>query len=344
MKDNDVGKWLMRRVRAALQVADEWVVSEERGFTWWPHRLAQHVRYQPVVHTIKVGAETFSGLLLVRVETDVWRGVEPESHLALPLFNRLASLNSFVYDPLRERVTLRCSAYVDLLNAGLMARFFGAAAMLQAAEAQRLREVVENGEDEAQLTFDDSPHPQRGWRKQPDEILGAAAAMGAVGSGDSSFTADDLAQALKMPERPWTMAQSGERQLVAEFPFETGTSAGLFARTQAAPLRTALFQAFNDQSHPALGSGLLTLLRLPLILQPERAAELANELNLAESQGKSDGAFFGSWTLESNSRSLTYTSFIPRLLRVDGLVELLLLNAARRTAWAQDFLSNQAGR
>ena len=81
-----------------MRIDTEWSVVEERGFTWWAHRLRQRVRAEaPVLDNGDV-------LTAVRAETLVVEDVPPVGPMyeLVTMLNAHCLLSSWVYD---EEVT-----------------------------------------------------------------------------------------------------------------------------------------------------------------------------------------------------------------------------------------------
>jgi hypothetical protein len=219
-------------------------------------------------------------------------------------------------------------------NLTWLSRLFLAAVGLQAADAhikaQGLATVL-GGEP------DTSPHPRTGWRPRADEMLGVVEQVFAPqGRGPSPFTHFDFKAALRLEPRPWVPATGNGAGLTAELPFFDDVPAALGGRGAALLVATA------TERHPQLGSGALLRLSLPALpgadpADTRRGAQLAGELNRAESQAWSAAHFRGAWTFEP-TLGLTFVAFLPAAVYRARLLDAMLWSVAARAQWARSYL------
>ena len=94
MPASDIGLVAVEELFTDLMVDEEWAERRPRGFSWWSHRLAQHIEASPPV--IVGGREVCE----VRVWTDVARDVEEarEPLKWLSLTNMRATLSALIWD------------------------------------------------------------------------------------------------------------------------------------------------------------------------------------------------------------------------------------------------------
>jgi hypothetical protein len=98
---------------------------------------------------------------------------------------------------------------------------------------------------------------------------------------------------------------------------------------------TSLLQLNAEVVHPALGSGLMVLLRLPTIPLREPASVVANNLNLAETREHLDYSAVGAWCEDvSTPGDIAHVSFWPSAFNRPGLVSQIATDLGRRSAWA----------
>lgn len=105
---------------------------------------------------------------------------------------------------------------------------------------------------------------------------------------------------------------------------------------------TSVVQLFADVAHPEFGSGVLTLLRLPVNPEPRRVATLANELNSAEAHGDSGAPLLGAWCpdpSDEDGKTLSFCSFLPNILAGPGMLENQILYQAARSKFAAQHLA-----
>src|SRR5437588_1180429 len=75
----DVGLEAVERLYKQMQIDQPWSTREERGFTWWGYRLAQHVTAEEPVSEGQRICST------VRISTDVVRDVRGSGDAAAAL-------------------------------------------------------------------------------------------------------------------------------------------------------------------------------------------------------------------------------------------------------------------
>ena len=323
----DLGPWALEAIEALLQVDKEWCVPEDRGFTWWPHRLAQRAWAEPV-------REAYGERVArVHVATQVLREV-PVTDEVLRLLaeaNLTATLGGFVIDP-DGSLSAHCHAWFHRENTWQV-NLLSTAAVLQAATCEASVDSI-RGVVGGRVAV--SAHPDRGERPEPDEMLGIGGFVTEAGGAPSPYTPGDFEAAAREGEQLWLVSTTGGRALTAEVPFFGGTPAG---GPDEAGLETALLQLTAEDQHPELGSGLLALLRLPLTLPGAASARLANDLNRAEREAVTVSPLLGSWCLAGEE--VAFVSFTPAfVLRGDSesARRARLLNTAAwmtaRSLWA----------
>ncbi len=349
--EGDVGPQLLAFIYEQMKIDPEWSVREDRCLTWWGHRLAQRIWAEPVI--LEDGDE----IVRVHAETDVLRNVDTEAHAtqSLSILNRNASLSAYVWNPETKKISLRSSAYFHSQNFPWLSVFFLSSVSLQAAEAHLQPDALAKliGGD-----VDESAHPTNGFRKQKDEMLDVVPLLYAPwGKNPSRFTTEDFHAAMEPNPKPWLMANEGEHGLTAEFPFP------------GCMPPTALLTLDNEIRHPLLGSGLFSLLRLPLNLRGANVDSLASQLNLAEPRNPTRTHFLGSWCVDSDrnvkllqsgllltgeslpvgvmeqqgKEILSFCSFIPSVCYRPGLLENVIYSMGLRAMWSNQYLASQDG-
>src|SRR6266540_4516156 len=108
----DLGLQVIRSIHDALEVPAEWSLEAHRNFTWWAHRLAQHVWAEPArssneIEVVRIHASTD----LLRKVPDAERTVE-----GLSALNRFATLSALVWERESAEVVLHAAAYVHARN------------------------------------------------------------------------------------------------------------------------------------------------------------------------------------------------------------------------------------
>jgi hypothetical protein len=301
-----------------MRLDDRWLLRQERGFVWWPHRLAQRVWAEPIADYH--GTTTSR----VHIETDLLTGIHDQSRAieALAPLNRVASLSHLAVG--RDgRLRLHASLAVTPENLNLTGPFAVHVVSLQAADAHIKAEPLA---EFLRARIADSAHPSHGPRPEPDDLLDAIAYYADKGSGDSPYAETDFRQMALMQPRPWVIATASADGLDAELPF-VGNRPSIL-RNAGGPPETALLQVRSAHRHPQLGAGALLRLALPV----RTHAQIANDLNLADERDP-EGHQIGAWTLDGD-RLASYT-FLPAVAFTDELVQTFVWHAAARALWAR---------
>ncbi|MGH9383306.1 MAG: hypothetical protein ACRD2N_03295 [Vicinamibacterales bacterium] len=294
-----------------MQIDEAWSVREEESLTWWASSLAQRVWSDPARELQGVEVTT------LHLETDLLSGVrlDEATWQRLAGLNRFASMSAYVADQLTASIRLHASVSITEDN-WLMARTLALHAMaLQVADAHSEAEPLADAFGAAVAR---SGHPDRGSRKDPDEMLGVVEIYRQRGQDDSPFDADELADLVHIEPRPWVLAANELHRLDAELTFTTDT--------------TARLEFDNSISHPALGSGL----QMRLVLPVEPDAAIAQKLN-ANERLEPDAHQLGAWCVDDED-GLLFSAFIPSAAHVKSLSRAMAYHMSARNDWARALL------
>ncbi len=313
---NDVGLDVVRFIHKRMEIDPEWTVWHPRGFTWWGHRLAQHIWAEPCIDD--------QGIILSRVHArtdllDGFTGSDDQYVQLMRLRPVLTSLSGPIRDPRDSaRVQTAASVWVHAETKDCLGAVLAQAAIIQGdwadKEVEQLAKAVK-----ARPAY--SAHPKSGTRKQRDEILDVPSQLLIpMGQAPSRFQGQEMLDALNWLQRPpCVLATGNEAGFCAEFPFGSFTS---------------MLQASTDISHLVLGKGLHMVLQLPegpSGLDNPEAARMALELNEREQQPPPFAHFLGSWC---PAPTLCFLSFYPNSLFVPGWTTTLVQKAMGRAHWA----------
>ena len=294
-----------------MQIEAEWAVQERTSFTWWAHTLAQRVWVAE--------PREFQGVQLttLHIETDVLADVpmDAATWTRLAAVNQYATLSAYVADTAQGTIRLHSSVSLTADNF-LLAQSIALHAMaLQMADA-----YAEAAELAAAFggTVAATPHPHRGLRAQPDEMVGILEVYQQRGNGDSPFDADEIAQLVHLDPRPWTMAANQAHRLDADLEFATDVHARL--------------ELDASERHPSLGSGLQMRLLLPV--EPDDA--IAQRLNASECL-EPDAHQLGAWCVD-REHGLMFTGFVPAAAYGPGLARALIYHLSAKNDWARALL------
>jgi hypothetical protein len=302
---------VLRFLTARMQIEAEWAVQERTSFTWWAHTLAQTVWVAP--------AREFQGVPLhtLHIETDLLADVpvDAATWTKLASVNQFATLSAYVADPARAAVRLHSSVSLTEDNWPLARSIALHAMALQMADAYgEAPELAPAFGGRVAAT----PHPLRGFRERPDEMVGILDIYQQRGEGDSPFSSDEIAELVHLEPRPWTMASNELDRLVADLEFADDLPAHL--------------ELDASERHPALGSGLQMRLFVPV--EPDDA--IAQKLN-ANERLEPDAHQLGAWCVDPE-RGLMFTGFVPAAAYAPGLARALVYHLSAKNEWARALL------
>jgi hypothetical protein len=275
-------------------------------------------------------ARDSDGFAVVRLsaETAVLRNVPNTREVAdrLAGFNHHASMSAFVWHPAQASISLRCVAYAHPETTESVKGLFLAACGLQAADAHIKADPL------ARLLGGHpavSEHPLSGPRPQPDNMLSVIEQLFAPrGAGPGPFSDEEFAAAARSHVLPWTNPEA------------KGLTLRGVVLSADRPSGTGLLTMSGESRHPQLGSGLLSVLSIPIQYEPDMLLALSHELNLAEATtATARSYFFGAWFPELKPQQrLAFASFIPAASCRPGLIEAIGLSMAARAAWATSLI------
>jgi hypothetical protein len=302
---------VLRFLTARMQIEAEWAVQERTSFTWWAHTLAQRVWVAE--------PREFQGVPLttLHIETDLLTDVPmgATTWAQLANVNQFATLSAYVAN--QAAGTIRLHASVSLTSENwLLARSIALHAMaLQMADAYgEAAELAAAFGGNVAAT----PHPLRGLRERPDEMVGILEVYRQRGEGESPFDEDEMAALVHLEPRPWTLASNEPNRLLADLEFAIDMPARLE------------FDA--AEKHAMLGSGLQMRLLLPI--EPDDA--IAQKLNANECV-EPDAHQLGAWCVDGE-RGLLFTGFVPAAAYTPGLARALVYHLSAKSEWARALL------
>lgn len=105
------------------------------------------------------------------------------------------------------------------------------------------------------------------------------------------------------------------------------------------PPETSLVRVTTRATHPVFGHGALLAVRLPVGPDPAGAAELANDVDLAEATRDRTTTLLGAWAPNpAGVGSFGFSLFVPNLLARGGLLENLITHQGVRSRLATHLL------
>jgi hypothetical protein len=148
----------------------------------------------------------------------------------------------------------------------------------------------------------------------------------------ASSTEQDFAEPLAWAREQGLLATASATEVGIEVPWGEGN-----VGTQPATIALQ-----TTRPHPLFGRGLFGLLRLPVVVEPEDAAELADLLNGWEANHADLSPTLGAWTTDASQSGLAFVSFVPGVFAYPWLPRHLAPWMAVRARRAREWLE-QAG-
>lgn len=341
----DDGPELLDKIRADLQMDDEWIVSTPRSLTWWGEAIP--LTFSVAEPRLVSGDPTIKLTVCAAVLVDV-PATTPDVLAALNEINHVASTGAFVWLERERRIVAFLTHYA---YAGIepITEAMTAFALLLYGEAMGRSRLLA---DTLGGSLNTVAHPQSGVRQDYDEmmtfpetqVLPAGEGSNRWRDGELEFLAGYLA------DNGFGISTGSADGLSVEFPlarndvekyvrlrshFATG---GDFGDDPIAPffsMPTALAQLLC-LSHPLYGNGLLRLLRFPVRTSAD-ALSFANDFNIGEYRGLTAVPAVGAWC--ADDEGLVQTAFVPNYYRQDWVARNLAFWSGARTQWAFEALA-----
>ena len=294
--------YVLDEIQSRFQLDPEWMTRSDKQISWVAHNLEQSIEVSGPFESHGIDVVVVKST--VPVVQDV-RADEEKVCALLAIENRTAIGSAYVYDKDKREIFSSCKLVIHDENFNWrcihLQTFIITQLILAENTAEGLAEIVGGKVAAAPKT-----------RTEPDDMLGAMDAytlpLHQIASRFSVL--EEFEQASDFCNQVGGFSAGGD---------ETGTSLE-FRFTDE---QTALGQLRSDVEHPAIGKGLLSLLRMPMSLSDlRRAAIEANEMNLEEARFSKAINFTGAWTVnESGDRwDLAFSSFMPNVHFSRGLI------------------------
>jgi len=330
----DTGLRLVTKLMDHLMIDAAWAVPEERGFTWWSYRLAQHVQLGPPEWNGEVN------LCNVRIWTEMVRDVDGSENLMalLGAIDAESTLSAVLWQP-AERLIVDCfTATVHEQNIDWFSTVLATAAAMQNTDAHARAQALARA---CGGVLDVSNHRLNGMRPEMDDLLNVPRDIVArVGTEPSHF-----AGLLMEGVTPWLRqmnfcGSSDASDMTCEVPYTGSTPVAVLAdRGGPVVIETSLVQIDTATLHSAFGNGADLVIKLPAGLEPSQVDEWANWLNASEAQGASNTPLLGAWCPDSSSsedRTLFFHSFLANVIAMRGALENHTAYQATRSRWAAE--------
>jgi hypothetical protein len=315
-----MGRRVVELLRDHLSIDEEWMVEDDEGFTWWPHRHAQRIWAEAPVEQMGIVAQR------VNVETDLAHGdnvLDPSFELVLMLPFADASLAGPVV--VEDTVRLRSSAVVTEDNADWTGRLLQMASAIQLVNAEvRAGDLLSAME----LSESVSAHPTNGARAEPDEMLHVLDDLPEREGVSAWLGCEEMSAIPTMMSERGLPATGDEIAFTVELPFgDRGGSAVTGGDSH-------LLQVTTDP-HPSLGAGVRVRLRLRRWpREPDGRLLLPVSLNGWERDQPPGPHLLGSWAADPPTvdpdATPYFTCFVPNITFAPGILTNLVLSMGVR--------------
>jgi hypothetical protein len=305
----DAGERVVELIYEFLKIDEEWTQRHTNGFTWWAHRQAQHVTYEPAINDF--------GTMIsrVRIETEVLRAL-PE--FSLDELEAVGQYAPALCTPLLTDGSLRwgTSFFIHEQTVPHYSLIGAVAGAIQIFNAQFLGGIllsVIGGE------LAESGHPSNGTRPEADAMMRTAPEVIAQDErGASRFAGPAFAAIESSFGRQFSLdCNADEDGLTAEFPFGDHSS---------------LLQMSVTDGDPFLGAGLRIGLTIPTNVGA--ADEFARELNRREWHELTRAPVIGMWRARQDmTGAVRYEAFVPNSAWRSDMASILFQHFAARSRW-----------
>ena len=301
--ENTVADETLKYIHERLYIDEEWTRRGQHGFTWWAHRLAQHIDAGRPIDD--------DGIVLTRITSriPVLRDVRLPEELVdkvLAEWNFINDGYCYVFDPQKRSVDSVQSGLVHEQTLDWRPEMLAANFIIQLDHAEQDAPVLRRALEGRLAT---SRHPEQGRRKEPDEMLGVVPDVFLPRSAGENLFADEF-------EFDAIYQQTQRINAVSFGACATGVAIEVpFGHS------TALIVLNAKEANPRIGQGLGVFLQLPGFAEFGDCARLAGWLNRKEADGEFLSQCWGAWSVKKHGESCTVTrcQFIPNALHRQGL-------------------------
>jgi hypothetical protein len=255
----------------------------------------------------------------------------PKTSLVSKLFGKREPDKAPMLDPKSSKVWLSSNTYLTKQKEEWLPHYFSGLSLLQGIESQARASdsiLLLGGKE------DRSQHPRLGPRTSLDDMLNWEIDIGECGKAKSAWIGTGEFEGIV------------DRWCRSDTAFGVVHNDGLYAHTPFGD-DTAILRMVTDQPHPQLGSGLLAMLHIPVVSDPQEAEATCVSLNYLESTvwSKRGIPFVGSWSASESQNSNgerfytpTFQCFIPNMMYRFGIAENFVLHMLERARWARQTL------
>jgi hypothetical protein len=299
----NVGVETLGIIHRKLMIDEGWTHRRERGFTWWAHRLPQHIDAGRPIED--------DGIVVTRITSriPILSGVKAEPDLVekvLAAWNFTADSCCYVYDTETRSIESVQSSIVHEQTLEWRSELLASYFIIQLCHAEEDASVLRRA---LGGRIASSRHPVLGRRKQEDAMLNVVwSGFRPLGEGKSSFADKFEFEAIGEQVNRINAASfgGGDTGVAIEVPFGA---------------TTALITLNAAEENPRIGAGLGVFLQLPIFTSFEECVRLAAWLNRKEAAGEFLSQCIGAWSVKKGERFCTMArcEFIPNALHRPGL-------------------------
>jgi len=325
----DLGQTLIERVHRKLQIDEHWTTRSDRSFTWIGYRLEQTISAD---RALQDGEFTLFKLSAETAVVDSVSAPEAVVDQVLSDLNRHSFGSCYSFAQAERKIYATTNIWVHQETADWRTNVFDTYAIGQLCFAEAEADYLADkcaGEVAARL------HPKSGYREHPDDMLIVVDDLFAVKGQEPSPYADEfefegVADFAKRSDRVATLGGSAEG-IALESSFDNHTAISILSSTY---------------KHRLLGSGLSACLHLPTVITPADGYRIAAMLNRRERYSGPFGGqgHIGAWCVDqtpSSGIAVTYRSFLPNLIYMNGLIMDTAMACATRMRWADMTLNSK---
>ncbi len=299
---NDVGVEALERIHKELRIDEPWTQRRERGFTWWAHRLPQHIDAgQPIDDDGIVVARVTSRIPILRKVTAGQDLVEK----VLAEWNFISDSYCYVYDPATGVIDSVQSGFVHEQVIGWRSLVLASGFIIQLCHAEEDAPVLRRALGGRLAS---SRHPTQGRRKQPDDMLNVVRRVfRPLGAEPNRFADRFEFETISEQCRQINAASLGasDTGVSIEVPFDQST---------------ALITLCAGEDNPRIGTGLGVFLQLPIEASFAECVRLASWLNRKEAAGEFMVPCWGAWSVKQDGDAGTVArcGYLPNALHRPG--------------------------
>lgn len=323
----DLGEQIIDQVHSKLQIDECWTNRKIRSFSWIAHRLEQTVSTNRPIQDgefilFKLSAET--------AVVSAVRAPDSVVYQVLSNLNQHSFGSCYSFDKSTQQIYATTNIWVHEQTAGWRSNIFDTYVIGQLCFAEAEADFIAEKCSGIVAVKD---HPISGYRHEPDSMLDVIDELVSPKGQEPSrysnaFEFEAVSDSAKLGELVATLGSSAEG-IALESSFDN---------------YTAISVLNSSYKHRLLGAGLSTWVRLPNEIDTEDGYRIASMLNLKEREiGPIGGqGHMGAWCVDESAlgvKTITYRSFLPNIIYIDGLIMDTAMACVARMRWADRMMN-----